>query len=680
MSGVAGIYYLDGRPVEEEVDRMVDVMEHRGPDGINTWRSEAVGLGHCMLETTPEDQHESLPLIDRGGALVATADARIDNRDDIIKTLGLQRPKDPPITDTELILAAYKQWGEDCPQHLLGAFVFAIWDEKNERLFLGRDQFGIKQLYFYHKNGRHFYFASEIKSLLSLSDVPEKIDELTLGIHLANGRPDGERTIFQNILRFPPGHALTATPCKVRRRQYWSLSATDVPSDLTDEEYAERFRNIFEEAVRCRLRSTRSVGSELSGGLDSSYVTCVAHRILRKSTDRNTLHTFSTVYDRFDECDERPYIQEVTKKEGIEPHYTIVEEQSIIDLLDEIYDYLDDGRVSGNHHLNWLTARQAGRSPVRVLLTGQDGDTTVHHGWQYFLELARGRKWEEFARLANQTIRVLQRDDGVVERQETWSEPEDILGDYGSVYLLRWAKKGNYLKLLSSLVEISKHFSVSPWLILQNMWREVVFPAYYWRKSRQSPSQPNVPKTIAPQFADDVGLKEYLSKRSSQSNEELRHITARNAQARILKSSYLVSSFEKIAHYAAAAGVEARHPFMDKRLIEFCLGLPPQQSLSKGWSRAVMRRAMKGVVPEPIRQRTEKANLAAPFRYLLIDLGGGEIEQILRYDTGKMGNYVNQSYLSSLYKDAKEEKGSVSQDELHTFAKAISMLHWSRRR
>ncbi|WP_103029000.1 lasso peptide isopeptide bond-forming cyclase [Salinibacter altiplanensis] len=680
MSGIAGLYYLDGRPVKDEVDRMVDVMEHRGPDGINTWRNEAVGLGHCMLETTPEDQHESLPLVDRGGALVVTADARIDNRDRIIKTLELQRPKGPPITDTELILAAYKQWGDDCPQHLLGAFVFAVWDGQKERLFFARDHFGVKQLYFYHKEKDNFSFASEIKSLLSLPDVPEEIDELTLGTHLANGHLDFEKTIFQNILRFPPGHVLTVTPSGVRRRRYWSLSATDVPSNLTDEEYAERFHSIFKEAVRCRLRSTRSIGSELSGGLDSSYVTCMAHRILRESAERNTLHTFSTVYDRFNECDERPYIQEVTKKEGVESHYTTVEEQGIIDLLDEIYEYLDDGRVSGNHHLNWLTSREASRSSVRVLLTGQDGDTTVYHGWQYFLELARSRQWEKFARLSNQTIRVLQRDKGVVERQETWKKPEDILGSYGSVYLLRWAREGDYGKLLSSLIEIGRHFSVSPWSIIRNMWRELILPASYWEGNRKSSSHLDIPETIDPQFVDAVGLGEHLRNQSSESDEEPRHITVRGAQTRMLKSAYLVSSFEKIAHYAAATGIEARHPFMDKRLIEFCLGLPPQQSLSNGWSRVIMRRAMKGVVPDSIRKRTEKANLAAPFRHLLIDLSGEEIEEMLSGSMGEAEKYVDQSHLSSLYRKAKREETSVSQGKLQAFANAISLAHWFRRR
>jgi asparagine synthase (glutamine-hydrolysing) len=633
-----------------------------------------------MLETTPEDQYESLPLVDDSGTLVVTADARIDNRGDIIRVLGLQHPKDPPITDTELILAAYKRWGKECPQHLLGAFVFTIWNSRKQSLFIARDHFGIKQLYLHHTDKLQFYFASEIKPLLSLPDVSNGIDELILGEYLANGRPDRERTIFQNILRFPPGHTLTVTPSKVKKRQYWSLSATDVPSDLTDEEYAERFRNIFEEAVRCRLRSTRSIGSELSGGLDSSYVTCVAHRILRDSTEQDTLHTFSTVYERFDECDERPYIQEVTKKEGIEPHYTTVEKQGIIDLLDEIYDYLDDGRVSGNHHLNWLTARQAGRSRVRVLLTGQDGDTTVYHGWQYFLELARSRQWKEFARLSNQTIRVLQRDEGVVERQETWKKPEDVLGSYGSVYLLRWAKEGDYRKLLTSLVEIGQHFSISPWSIIRNMWREVILPASYWKKSGKSSSHSNIPKTIDPQFADNVGLREHLSRQSSQGDRRTRNITVRGAQERILKSSYLISTFEKIAHYAAAAGVEARHPFMDKRLIEFCLGLPPQQSLSKGWSRFIMRRAMKGLVPDSIRKRTEKASLAAPFRHLLIDLSGDEIESMLSGDMGKMERYVDRSHLSSLYRNAKQEKTSIPQDELQPFANAISLARWFRSR
>ena len=144
MSGIVGIYYVDGRPVERgTVQGMVSAMAHRGPDGLTTWHEGAVGLGHAMLHTTPESLHEAQPLVHRRGDLVLTADARIDNRADLIRALRPPRPDDRPITDAELILAAYEQWGAECPKHLLGAFAFAIWDAREQRLFCTRDHFGV---------------------------------------------------------------------------------------------------------------------------------------------------------------------------------------------------------------------------------------------------------------------------------------------------------------------------------------------------------------------------------------------------------------------------------------------------------------------------------------------------------------------------------------------------------
>ncbi len=170
MSGIAGIYYLDEKPVEwETLSRMVDRLVHRGPDGADVWCSESIGLGHRMLSTTPESLLEKLPLVSRSGDLAITADARIDNRDELI---GLLRLKDYPaekITDSQLILTAYEKWGESCSQYLLGDFAFAIWDRRKQTLFCGRDHFGVKPFYYYYCSGQIFVFASEIKALFCLN-------------------------------------------------------------------------------------------------------------------------------------------------------------------------------------------------------------------------------------------------------------------------------------------------------------------------------------------------------------------------------------------------------------------------------------------------------------------------------------------------------------------------------
>lgn len=142
MSAIAGAYFLDGRPVDRaELDRMVSILAHRGPDGCGAWREGPVGVGHCMLRTTPESLRETFPLIGSGGEFVLTADARIDNRSELIAALNLVDRASGEITDGDLILAAYERWGEHCPGKLLGDFAFAIWDGRTRSLFCVRDYF-----------------------------------------------------------------------------------------------------------------------------------------------------------------------------------------------------------------------------------------------------------------------------------------------------------------------------------------------------------------------------------------------------------------------------------------------------------------------------------------------------------------------------------------------------------
>jgi asparagine synthase (glutamine-hydrolysing) len=149
MSAIFGIYHLDGKPVaQDNVERMSEVLAHRGPDGSKIWLYENLGLGHRMLWTTPESLREILPLATADGNLVITADARIDNRDELIRLLGLQNHQADTISDSELILTSYQKWGEQCPEKLLGDFAFAIWDARRQSFFCARDRFGVKPFYY----------------------------------------------------------------------------------------------------------------------------------------------------------------------------------------------------------------------------------------------------------------------------------------------------------------------------------------------------------------------------------------------------------------------------------------------------------------------------------------------------------------------------------------------------
>ena len=675
MSGVVGLYHTDGRSVGEElVRRMVDAMLHRGPDGVGVWREGAVGLGHLMLHTTPESLHERLPTTNGAGTLTITADLRIDNREELIARLRPTARADV-FTDSDLVLAAYEAWGEDCVERLVGAFAFAVWDGPRRRLFCARDHLGVKNLYYWHDPRGTFACATEIKALLSLPGLEEEVDEVQLGTFLTKELLDPERTVFRGVLRLLSGHTLSVSPEGLRTRRYWAPAPTAERLPTTDEGYAERFLELFRDAVRSRLRSAFPVGSELSGGLDSSFVSCVARDLTAASTG-GAFPTVSLVYDRFPQADERPFINDVIAQGGLDPHFVTVEENSLLGILSEVYDYLDDGRAAGNHHLNWLTASAAKRVGLRVLLSGQDGDTTVYHGWQSFLELAREEDWDAFAREATLVVRNLGREQEGYEMQETFRDPRHVLNAYGGISLRRWAVRGNYVRFARSVNAIHRLFGVRRREIYRSLWRDLVQPravvAARRHRNRERSAHQGLPPFINPDLARRIDLGERLAEHRSSKPEDL---TVRGSQLAVFNSPHLAYSFEKFEHYTAAHGVEARHPFMDRRLVEYCLALPREQSMSEGWTRVVMRRAMAGIVPDSVRWRVGKASLAAPYAYLLVQRGGAALTELIA-SADVAAPFLDIPYVKGLY----DRRDTLSDTEVGELGSAASLILWLRKR
>lgn len=676
MSGIVAVHHLDGRPVDPmDLARMTDAMAHRGPDGTNHRRDGAVGLGHLMLHTTPESLHETLPLTDASGHFTITADARLDNRAALIGQLGVNGKPAEEIADSELILAAYKKWGTACPEKLLGAFAFAIWDGREHRLFCAHDHLGVKNLYFWHRPGGLFACASEIKALLSHPGVTAPIDEAQVGMNLTRKTLDGEKTVYEGIRRLRPGHWVMASPRGVTAQKFWTPGPTTEPVPQSDEACTRRFLELFTEAVRCRLRSAFPVGSELSGGLDSSFVTCVARDLLASQKDVS-LDTISLVYEQFPECDERTYTREITRQPGITPHAVPAEEKGLLDLFDEIYEYFDEGRFGGNHHLNWLTTVSARQNGLRVLLTGQDGDSTVYHGWQYFKELARAGQWEQFAREAELCVENMRREQGQYAMQETFRSPLDVLNAYGGIYLKKWAVEGNYWRFFRAVNQIHNVFGLSRRSIYRRFWRDLVTPASRasarQQQARASGARQSVPDIVNPDLAARARLGERLAE------EKMRHAldrSVREAQRATFESPNLQFSFERIDSYAAACGIEARHPFMDKRLVEYCLALPSTQSMKDGWTRVIMRRAMKEVVPRRVHRRVGKTSLVAPYAYLLFEKSEQRVEKLLQ-DLGEAKTFINEAYMKQLFK----RKGQLSQSEILELGMGTEATIWSRKR
>ncbi|MDQ3661536.1 MAG: asparagine synthase-related protein, partial [Actinomycetota bacterium] len=204
------------------------------------------------------------------------ADARIDNREELVRTLwgGSHLPDEPP-TDAELILEAYRRWGEECPARLIGDFAFAIWDARRGRLFAARDPMAMRALY-YRVEPRRVLFGTEVKQILAVPGVPARIFEPAVGAYLAGPFGHMEWTFYEGISQLAPAHALVVDASGQRTWRYWDIDPDFRIEYPTEEEYVEHFLEVFLEAVRCRLRSTKPVGIFLSGGMDSGSIASAA--------------------------------------------------------------------------------------------------------------------------------------------------------------------------------------------------------------------------------------------------------------------------------------------------------------------------------------------------------------------------------------------------------------------
>jgi asparagine synthase (glutamine-hydrolysing) len=611
MSGIAGVLYAGGRPLDRKVlDQMVGSLAHRGPDGSGAWTEGAVGLGHRMLHTTPESLSEKLPLV--RGNLSITADARIDNREELMKTLGLSPDySEGEISDSELILGAYERWGERCPERLLGDFAFAVWDKQRRMLFCARDHMGVKPFYYYYCPGELFAFGSEINALLCVDEVPRRLNETRVADYLTESLEDKEITFYRGILRLPPAHTMTIGGRGTTSvRTYWALDPTREIRLGSDEEYAEAFKEIFTEAVRCRLRSAFPVGSELSGGLDSSSVVCVARDLLAEEGKDRRLHTFSAVFPEVRESDESAYIYAVWAQQGLEPHELRGDLLSPLIGSKPVLWGGDEPSILAALSMAWALCSSAHQHKVRVLFSGQDGDTVVSHGDPYLMELALERRWWTLATEIDALSRVVRR------------SPRSLRARIG---IFRRA-------VIEPLTPEPMHHA----------WRRL--------SGRNQPSWPqSTANLLSEDFARWVGLAERTQAQAAAEVPSGQVSYSRKLHWQALLAGMIPTVFELEDKIGATFSVEVRYPFYDTRLVEFCLALPPEQKLHRGWGRMVLRRAMAGILPEEIRWRTTKGRPGDAAAWSLLMRDRKLLEETILEDTRSIEQYVDIDNLRRTY-------------------------------
>lgn len=632
MSAIVGFLGLDRRPARaEELQRMVEILAHRGPDGRAIWCEGPAGLGHCMLHTTPESLNEHLPL-QRDG-LAITADARIDNREELIDLLQLKIYQPEQISDSELILHAYQRWGEDCPAKLLGDFAFAVWDATHRTIFCARDHIGLKPFYYHYRSHRLFAFASEIKGLLALHEIPRELNETRVADFLMVDFEDRHSTFFKNIYRLPAAHWLKVTDSRLLIEQYWKLEPDYELRFPSDQEYEEAFLECFSDVIAARLRGDRPIGALLSGGLDSSSIVCLTRQLLARRGARR-LHTFSAVFPGLPNeeravADERPFIDAVLAEGSLDAHFINTCERSPLGNISELLPIMDEPSIAPNFYLHWGIYQAARQAGIRILLDGFGGDSVISHGSMYLTELARTGQWRTFSK----EVRAL----ASLHQVSLWP----YLKVHALDYLTELALAGSWIKFFRNARALRSHFPIPAKSLFMKFGIEPAIKQVLGEKwvSATPPSMlesATGSMLLNSDFARRIGYDTSCSVSTS-----TRVYTQRADQYAELNSAVIPIALEEANKAAAALGMETAFPYLNRRLMELCLAIPGNQKLRDGWGRSYMRRALKNILPDEIRWRNSKGDLSPNFRRGFLQDDWKLAEETMRSLPSILGDYIN---------------------------------------
>ena len=536
MSAICGLFQRNAGEVLHELIAMLAALTAYGPDGSAHWKGGTAGLGLQKTWVTPESQQDRLPRHDCDLRLAITADVRLDNRQSLSQALGIPYPERARLRDSELILRAYRRWGQNCPTHLLGDFAIAIWDLQTQELFCARDHIGAKPFYYY-LTAERFAFASDIKGLLALPGISHQLDEAYIAASLLDTFfTSPQRTFFQSICKLPPGHSLTVGIDDVCLRQYWFPERAPEIRYQTDAEYTAAFIEIYTQAIHDRLRCVHSLGVHLSGGLDSSSIAVLAARELRRQ-GRPIPPAFCWQPPPTSDASTRSeyaLIQAVCSQEGMEPHYQSPRPADILSIFrrDETCEPTEGALF---HELT--VQKQAAARGVRVLLSGWGGDEGVaFNGRGYYSELLLQRRWRQ-------------------------------------------------------LFQASKERADHPWKFIL---MEAILPLVHtnaakfvkrvrngqWPSSRTSLIQPDFAKRLKPMRSVPY-----------------RQIGVRQTQLNLLTGGHISARIEAWAASGAQYNIVYCYPLLDRRVLEFALGLPPEQFRRGRWNRWLMRNALQEILP-----------------------------------------------------------------------------------
>jgi asparagine synthase (glutamine-hydrolysing) len=587
MCGICGVFgHRDqvGKGEQQTVEAMKRILRHRGPDGEGTFTSESGVLGHRRLAIIDIENGQQ-PMVSVDGQYVLVFNGEIYNYLELRSELKAKGVEFKTNSDTEVLLQLLVQEGESCLEKLNGMFAFAFHNTVSGSWLVARDQFGIKPFYYTQTRGGQFLFASEIKALLAHPSVKPQVNPNGINHYLTFQFCLGEETLFHGISSLEPGYYLVGRAGSIEQKvRYWDTNF-NVDEDSREEDFVLRLEELLKDSARLQIRSDVPVGCHLSGGLDSSSVACLASKYLGLE-----ISTFTGKFAEGPEFDESQYARIVAEQIEAQMHEIIPTAQNFVDYLPGIIKSLDEPVAGPGVFPQYMVSRLA-RENVKVALGGQGGDEIFGGYARYLLGyLEQAMKG------------------AIHENQEEGKHVVSLESIIPNLPLLR-----EYVPLM------------------KNFWRKGLFEdmtSRYFRLVDRSPgfenllTQEALVKFNREQAYNDFGTlfnhpetKSYINK--------MTHFDLKTLLPALLQVEDRVSM---------AVSLESRVPLLDTRIVNLVTSAPPTIKFAGGRTKALLKKAMHGLVPQSIINRKDKMGFPVPLKHWL--------------KKGPVRDFINDTFLS----------------------------------
>lgn len=578
MCGINGIAFSSrsNKQINRRVlEKMRDVIFHRGPDDGGFFVEDNIGFGHRRLSIV-DVKHGAQPMSNADETVVIVYNGEVYNHADYRVELESKGYKFQTHCDTETILHLYEEYGAKCVEYLRGMFAFAIWDKRKKELFIARDRLGVKPLYYVYDEQGSLFFASEIKSLLEARAVRPELNYNALPDQMANHGTSGAETLFKNVKRLLPGHTMSWKDGKTRIEKYWDVSFEPKHDYKPDAIFVEKWREIFRESVKLRLMADVPLGMFLSGGIDSSAICAMMSEMVDEP-----IKTFSVGFKER-EANEFEYARIVSKAFKTEHHeITITPERFFGELPNSIWH--EDEPIGFVASVPLYFVSKLAQQHVKVVLTGEGSDEMLGGYGRYQKTLALLKYGAKYENLAPAFVRNLVKN-GVT------ALPHSLNKKLNRTFLTQAADIEN--------------------LYFDNF---AIFPKRMQAKMLTADAKKQISESN-PYFYQNKWLAE---------------TDARDLLDKLLYAdtkTYLHELLMKQDQMSMAASIESRVPFLDHKLVEYTAKLPENLKLRGKETKWILREAMRGILPREILERP-KMGFPVPvgewfrnkFRYLIDD-------------------------------------------------------------